>query len=294
MPTKKKGNKNKAPAVMLKPPKEISIFIPIKPSVHGPSPAPDEFMLLSLEIAVRKFLQKYPDWKFCAGGTDRNFLHDPRSSFIAHSDATSSRTEAIRKMRGRYIFLTGADHTYDEDVLINLFEEDKDIVDGPTVKSQEPYDPAFGWLSSSGRLRWAVYGFDYDDEDVNSGSLIKVDFSGLAAALIKRRVIEEIDTEEFSFLFQRIQIPVIPDNFYSHDISFCFRAKAAGFDHYMKMNCCVRHDTRLGYMWLNNHIDKVKHDPQFQSWFRDDILEYGLVPRSTQRINIVKEGEDER
>ena len=256
--------------------KIISIGIALKPGVRSKS-MPYTGTLLSLERAMTKFKEKYPEYDF----TDINPLTS--GLIVRHSDVTSARTQIYNKFVGTHLFIIGSDHTIDEDALIKLFEADKLVVDAPTVKKKFPYEPAFGWIKKNASIRWAVYNYDYDAQDIIGNSIIPVDVTGGCAILIKREVFDMVDCDVFGHLHERIRHRVKPELFYSHDISFSMRLKAAGIQPYMHMGIRCEHDTEMGYRWLDSHVQVLEQTFEYRHYFDDEIEDCNLILREEQR-----------
>jgi len=259
--------------------KIITVAIPMKPETHGPMSMPDQFMQECLEAALKKFNNKYPDYKLN--------ISNLGEAVIRHSDTTASRSLAAENMIGTHLFMIDSDQAIDENALINLFEADKDIVIGTSVRKKPPYDPLFGWLDKSSMLHWAIWGYDFDGIDIIKDRLVPVDVAGLNAVLIKRHVFEIMDPEIYGPWFCRIQVPLRPETFYSHDSSFLLRAKAAGIQTYVHLGVRNAHDTRDGWLWFEAHEHKLK-DPYFRYYHSQEIEKYGLIPRAKQREMEIK------
>ena len=123
--------------------------------------------------------------------------------------------------RADYILFLDSDMVFQPDLLKALLkdaESGKDLVTGLCFRRRPEYNPAI-WK----RIRMGLPGESVIEEfdDYPEGELFEVDGAGMAAMLIRATVLKEI------FETQKALFAPIPG--YGEDVSFCLRARKAGF-----------------------------------------------------------------
>lgn len=123
--------------------------------------------------------------------------------------------------RADYILFLDSDMVFQPDLLKALLEDaesGKDLVTGLCFRRRPEYNPAI-WK----RIRMGLPGESVIEEfdDYPEGELFEVDGAGMAAMLIRATVLKEI------FETQKALFAPIPG--YGEDVSFCLRARKAGF-----------------------------------------------------------------
>ena len=174
----------------------------------------------------------------------RTLREYPKAEIIHISTYRENPTFARNKIANKalelkcdYLFFLDDDMIFNEDVLVNLIKQDKDIVGALTFIRSEPHEPSFYTQNSDGETYNPVLLW-------NPNELIKCDAIGMAATLIKTPILEKM--KEKSHFYK--------DMFgffegYAEDLNFCKKAVNLGFSVYCDTSLVVGHLTSkiIGY-----------------------------------------------
>jgi len=166
--------------------------------------------------------------------TDPNFMG--RGEWVAKqiiqgNILTYQRNELINRMDGDWIIFIDDDMTWQPDAIRQLVETQKttdaDIVGGLCFQRGAPYQPTL-YYERNGLYTFA--------EDWEEGEILEVDATGMAFALIHRRVFDRLmahfANDSFPSLEERQAFRPIPffrwEEQYGEDFLFCREAKEAG------------------------------------------------------------------
>lgn len=144
-----------------------------------------------------------------------------------------------------YVLWLDDDMVFQPDLLEKLIADDVDVAAGLFVGRRYPYEPAI-WKSivcgDEGRYDEKYY--DYPED-----SLFEIDACGMAAVLVKTNVIQTV-IDQYHRTFE-------PISGYGEDISFCIRAKNAGFKVWCDSRVKVGHVGR--YIFTDETYKAVRH-----------------------------------
>lgn len=261
----------------------ISVWMPMKPDRLYP-PMPMRKTKRTIDDAIQAFMRKYPDVRVTV------------PDFAFSSDTVASRLDIVNHFRGTHLLMIDSDQALASDVIWKMYEACEDgrgVVLAPSIKPSPPYEPTFGFLCKNGKYRNAVIDYDYDIEDTQNNRIIEVDGGGFPAVMIRREVFDDMPPEVFGPYFNRIHHAVEKQSLYGHDLSFCMRAKAAGFKVFVHLGCRVDHFTEDGFRWLDAHAMLIDHNPMMQDFYRPNIVENNLVSRAQERMELIEEKKEE-
>lgn len=143
-------------------------------------------------------------------------------NFLAGSlvyDARENLLDAALKEKADYILWLDSDMTFDPNLLNNLIASGKDFVSGLYFRRKPPFSPVI--------FKTIKLGFDGQHETENydqypENQLFEIDACGFGAVLMKSEMAIEMHKKD------KTLFAPIPG--YGEDISFCIRAKRAGYD----------------------------------------------------------------
>jgi hypothetical protein len=121
--------------------------------------------------------------------------------------------------------------------LLKLMECDADIAAGLFTSRGVEAEPVLRRLVDDRLEKIPVSELPQDMEGLDAADLIEVDATGMAFTLIKRRVFETLLDPWFEF-------DTMPGNEpyeYGEDVTFCLRARKAGFKVVVRPDCVVGH-----------------------------------------------------
>ena len=139
----------------------------------------------------------------------------------------TAREEAAKAfLQGKYdaLLFVDSDMVVPVDLLTRLIEADKDIVSALAFKRTPGYEPCIFKECSETDAKFYL---DYPK------GLIEIEGVGMACTLIKRRVFETVPEPRF-----------FPHKILGEDLSFCVRARAAGFKIYCDTTLISGHVTQ--------------------------------------------------
>ena len=138
--------------------------------------------------------------------------------------------------RADWLLFIDSDMTFEPDMLKKLMEDaesGKDIVTGICFRRRPDYNPAIWKKIRPGMPGEAIVETydDYPDNDV-----FEVEGCGMAAVLIKASILKDV--------FESQQALFAPIPGYGEDVSFCLRARKAGFRLWCDSRIKVGHQAR--------------------------------------------------
>lgn len=132
-----------------------------------------------------------------------------------------------------YVLFIDSDMVFRPDILGELLERDKDIITALAFKRKPPYSPCiYKTLRLAGKTEVRTELFKEYEEGV-----FEVEGCGLACCLIKTEVFKAI-YEKDSYIFS-------PYQGYGEDLTFCLRARNAGFKIYADTTLKIGHIGQL-------------------------------------------------
>lgn len=151
-------------------------------------------------------------------------LERPKGSGLANVSGTyiqASRNELVTAMlanpAAQWLLMIDDDHTFDRRLLINLLDRHVDVVGAAAMSRKPPYYVCAYAPGSDHAM--PVTEFD--------GTFMPVDAVGTGGILIRRHVFEALDPPWFEVGYDDNGRNI------SEDVTFCHRARAAGFDVYL-------------------------------------------------------------
>jgi hypothetical protein len=142
-------------------------------------------------------------------------------AFVYGAYIQANRDELVRQMlasNAQWLFMVDDDHTFDRRLLINLLDRQVPVVGALAVARKPPYFIcAFSETDRrSGRsVGMPMHGFRFEMQEVAA--------VGTGAILVRRAVFEALDPPWFASSYDE------EGNNVSEDVSFCERAREAGF-----------------------------------------------------------------
>lgn len=146
-------------------------------------------------------------------------LERPQGTRIASVSGTyiqASRNYLVAQLLesdGQWLFMVDDDHTFDRSLLINLLDRHVPVVGAAAVSRKPPYYVCA--YQPGARHAMGIHDFD--------GTFQQVDAVGTGAILIRREVFEALAPPWFEVGFDERGRNV------SEDVTFCHRAREAGF-----------------------------------------------------------------
>jgi len=116
-----------------------------------------------------------------------------------------------------YLMFLDTDQTFPPDTIFKLLKHQKDICSGLYFERYAPYRPVIRKSHPSG---------GYSLADYTQGDLIEVDATGGGCLLINMEVFERLEKPYFDY---RIEKSGIKETFFSEDLVFCEKVRAAGY-----------------------------------------------------------------
>ena len=164
-------------------------------------------------------LQKPGNWKH---------VDCPR---INVAEARNLLADYALKQNCTHILFIDDDMTFPQDACIRLLDHDKDIISGLAFKRREDYSPCI-YNVIDGTLTTIT-------DKIKKG-LIEVDACGAAFLLVKMEVFEALTLPYFVWGDKSLGIHEA-DGGVGEDISFCLRAKKAGFKVFVDTDLIIKH-----------------------------------------------------
>lgn len=130
-----------------------------------------------------------------------------------------------------YLFFVDSDCVIPDGTLERLVRHNKDIVSGMYFQKAPPFYPVIYTRNARGT-------FDVID-DYPKDKLIEVDGIGMGVCLIKTSVFKKLCNTPFDPYRENDEAPFIN----AEDLSFCIRAKAAGYKVYVDTGIQAAHQT---------------------------------------------------
>lgn len=153
------------------------------------------------------------------------------------------RSDIAKDVEGNWLLFLDSDMEYPPDTLNRLLAHDVDVVGGMCYRKVPPYNPT-------------IYKKQRYSEDMcymstwPENQLIEVDATGAACLLIKREVLEALPD------------PIFEDSKVSEDMTFCKKARAAGFKVYVDTSLHIGHvgqEKVYGNHFQQYNADVLKH-----------------------------------
>jgi GT2 family glycosyltransferase len=175
--------------------------------------------------------------------------------------------EALSHPEITHLLWIDADMVFRPDSLRRLLRHDLDIVGGLCFDRRHPYKPVIarlydpGWGFDPNTLGWL---YDYPPDD-----LFEVDATGGAFLLVKREVFEKIGSEDW-------WTPIA--GWQAEDLSFCKRARDAGFRLFVDTGCKIGH---VGRTIVDEAFAKRNREFEYSQWHpKLDALRDAIRTRS--------------
>jgi len=156
-----------------------------------------------------------------------NKVEDCFICFSIGSFTPQSRDEIVKQaieMDADYVLQLDSDMVFSQNILIDLLSDHKDIVSGLYFRRNAPYTPV---------LYSKVAETEYEEQITYPDELFKVEGTGMACTLIKTEVFKAVK-EKYGELYSCI-------GRLTEDLSFCLRAKGAGYDIWVDPNVKAGH-----------------------------------------------------
>lgn len=184
---------------------------------------------MSLTIGV-PIIWPYVHWKFWKTYEEMIKPKDHKLQIVTGTTISVARNRLVRfgKDTDYFLFLD-SDMVPPPHLIENLMENKKDIVSALAFQRSYPHEPITFRLWKPG---------DYY-RTPPTGELVDVDATGMACCLIKTEVFKNIKDPWFDFSPYKGGDPNI--EFYGEDISFCRKAKKAGYKIYVDTSIEVGH-----------------------------------------------------
>ena len=185
--------------------------------------------------------------------------------------------KALRAMQGEWVQIWGDDHTFPPGLLLALLDQldahpEVDVVIPLCSKRRHPFVPPMGvtWWETDqgimGELPWALV-------PPPSTGLLEIGQSGLAGAVIRRKVIDAIGDPWFPWAttYDMSRTPPVQIHI-SEDYYFCHRAREKGFKLFVDLEHPIGHiiSPTLVPRWSGTR------------WVTDIILDGGIVATIAQ------------
>ncbi len=136
------------------------------------------------------------------------------------SDVAAARNQACEQADGDWVWFIDDDHTFDPDIIHQLLARDVDIVTPLCLRRSQPFLPVA--CVDDDFMDLGLYGPD---------ELVEVQHAGSSGMLIRKHVLDVVEPPWFEL-----------GNGISEDVTFCQKARAAGFRVHVDMA------VRLGHM----------------------------------------------
>lgn len=120
------------------------------------------------------------------------------------------------------VLFIDSDQVFPPNALDVLIETHKDIVGYPIIRKTAPYYPNVGKWDAQ-KQDYVVY------EDYPKNNLFQVDYIGMGFTYIRREVFEKLDRPYFDFSWCINEKYKKGEKLIGEDVSFCQKAKEAGF-----------------------------------------------------------------
>lgn len=165
-------------------------------------------------------------------------LEKPRGSqlaFVYGAYIQANRNALVEQMlesNAQWLFMVDDDHTFDRSLLINLLDNHVDVVGALALARKPPYFVcAFAETNSvtGESLGISMQGLSFELQEVAA--------VGTGAILIRREVLEAIEPPWFESGFDMHGVNV------SEDVTFCEKARAAGFRVWLDATQSIGHLT---------------------------------------------------
>lgn len=137
------------------------------------------------------------------------------------NDIAGNRNRAVEQIEGDWLWFIDDDHAFAGSIVARLLEHSVDIVAPLVLRRQQPFAP--------------VACVDDDFLDLSrcpQSGLLEVQHTGSAGMLIRREVFDAIEPPWFEL-----------GNGVSEDVTFCQKAREAGFDIYVDLSIPMGHIT---------------------------------------------------
>jgi len=145
---------------------------------------------------------------------------------IAGSQVHKARNQIVEKMQGEWLMFIDSDMVFQGDVIDKLIAHNKDIVSALAFMKRPPFDPCIFDKLSDGQY--------LSKRNFPENQLIEVDAVGMACTLIKKKVLKKLKAPHFENI-------KVGKSLLGEDVSFCQKAKEAGFKVYCDTSVLVGH-----------------------------------------------------
>lgn len=140
-----------------------------------------------------------------------------------------ARNQIFEEAEGDWVWFMDDDHTFDQNLLINLLARNVDIVQPLVLSRYAPFSPVImGPRTADGVKHWK-FALQKNDPPMK-----EVYVAGTAGMLVRRRVWEAIPKPWFT-------MGEVSPEVLGEDVSFCRRAKDAGFKVWCDMENTMGH-----------------------------------------------------
>lgn len=154
-------------------------------------------------------------------------------------DIVSKLNEAIKVMKGDWIWFLGDDHVWHHELLMKLLDRDVDVVVPLCSRRKPPFSPTIFKNDKRSDGQWGVMNWN---EIPQTSGLLKVEGRiGTAGMLIRKKVLDKIG-------FPWFEIGQECSHLLQEDMYFCKKIQEAGFDIYCDLDHPIGHIFR-GVVW---------------------------------------------
>ncbi len=161
---------------------------------------------------------------------------------VYSSNIAGNRNEITQVMldnKADWVLYLDDDHILPYNVLEKLLAADKDIISAHYTQRQPPFNPVlFDYqVESGGHIKKSL--------GIGEHGVVKVSAAGAGCLLVKRKVIEALESPYWT-------LGQIRADSWGDDLHFCNRVRAAGFDIYCDLDNTIGH-SMTGVVWPSYH-----------------------------------------
>jgi glycosyltransferase involved in cell wall biosynthesis len=140
-----------------------------------------------------------------------------------------ARNQIFEEAEGEWVWFMDDDHTFDQNLLINLIKRNVDVVQPLVLSRYAPFSPVIMGPRTADGVRHWKFALQSDDPPMKP-----VYVAGTAGMLIRRYVWEKIPKPWFT-------MGEVTPEVLGEDVSFCRRVKDAGFQVWCDMENTMGH-----------------------------------------------------
>jgi len=165
-------------------------------------------------------------------------------------DLRNQLVDSAKQQGCSHILFLDSDHHHSPDTIRKLVSHDLPIVGGLSFLRSPPFSP----ILMQGKINTFKFQTEWEDD-----SLVEVDATGCGSLLIRMDVFDKLRRPYFQFLDN--PDPTRKDTKVGEDVSFCVKAKEAGYKIFVDTSC------------QNDHLGQVKINKEFWENWRDNESE---------------------